>query len=554
MSPLENLLNQVSYTNRRRVKDDIKAVMERYKSLLPRIAKFVQNNGTESKVISLNGTVPITYSGVQYNIPLEVFIVERYPLSPPKAFLRPTSNMTVKPNHRHADLQGCIYLPYLHEWKQESNLIGLLEICSTVFSFDPPLFSKPTGPSAAVNPPSSSTAASGAAVHGRPSLTEYNPASTTYAQPVVSGSLYPTSTTATTAVAANTTNYSTYNPNTTNYNNYNYNATTSTYPNNGTMSANGGNNAVNLAYGVSSTTSQPHSTQTSNKISETEKHENLLLEVTSKIQQEIYRHQEQLKKDIDNEFSNQRYLEKSSKQLHQTKDEYIALIEQLQDGIINMNEKTKQLNEWDNNESSKEKNDLEDFIFSYDDLSNQIIKLNSECNAIDDIFYFLQKSLVNKKIDCNTFLRESRQLSRKQFLFKSHLLKIQNQLSMMIPPPPVPNNINHSPNGVGTPPYLIGPNGSGTTSPQMTLVGQSPQVHPHTMVHPSMTVASQQQIQSQYPGMSTPTSGPYIHGINQHATNRTQQPTMLPNVPQINAVPIQTNPAVNNNYAYYNYK
>lgn len=40
MSPLENLLNQVSYTNRRRVKDDIKAVMERYKSLLPRIAKF----------------------------------------------------------------------------------------------------------------------------------------------------------------------------------------------------------------------------------------------------------------------------------------------------------------------------------------------------------------------------------------------------------------------------------------------------------------------------------------------------------------------------------
>lgn len=455
--------------------------------------------------------------------------------------------MTVKPNHRHADLQGCIYLPYLHEWKQESNLIGLLEICSTVFSFDPPLFSKPTGPSAAVNPPSSSTAA--AAVHGRPSLTEYNPTSTTYAQPVVHGSMYATATPATAAGAANTTNYT---PNTTtNYNYNNYNPTTSTYPNNSTITANGNSNA---AYGVPQATSL-HSTQTSNKISETEKHENLLLEVTSKIQQEIYRHQEQLKKDIDNEFSNQRYLEKSSNQLHQTKDEYITLIEQLQEGIININEKTKQLNEWDNNESSKEKNDLEDFIFSYDDLSNQIIKLNSECNAIDDIFYFLQKSLVNKKIDCNTFLRESRQLSRKQFLFKSHLLKIQNQLSMMIPPPPVPNNINHSPNGVGTPPYLIGPNGSGTTSPQMMLVGQSPQVHQHTMVHPSMTVASQQQIQSQYPGLSTPTSGPYIHGMNQHATNRTQQPTMLPNVPQINSVPIQANPpANNNNYAYYNYK
>lgn len=44
MSPLENLLNQVSYKNRRRVKDDIKGAMDNYKSLLPKISQYSKRN------------------------------------------------------------------------------------------------------------------------------------------------------------------------------------------------------------------------------------------------------------------------------------------------------------------------------------------------------------------------------------------------------------------------------------------------------------------------------------------------------------------------------
>ena len=72
------------------------------------------------------------------------------------------SDMTIKSNHRHVDMQGLVFLPYLHEWKQDSNLVGLVEITSNVFSIEPPLFSKPAASAVtpAVTYPSYSNTAS----------------------------------------------------------------------------------------------------------------------------------------------------------------------------------------------------------------------------------------------------------------------------------------------------------------------------------------------------------------------------------------------------------
>lgn len=63
MGPVDVLLNQVQYTNRKRIKDDLKVLNDQYKSLLPRIVEYVFNNGSKTKVISLLGTVPIYYQG-----------------------------------------------------------------------------------------------------------------------------------------------------------------------------------------------------------------------------------------------------------------------------------------------------------------------------------------------------------------------------------------------------------------------------------------------------------------------------------------------------------
>ena len=76
--------------------------------------------------------------------------------------------MTVKANHRHVSPDGLCYLPYLAEWTVNSNLNGLVEIASSVFSIEPPLFTKPPGgsvasPTSTVASPSSARSAYGAA-------------------------------------------------------------------------------------------------------------------------------------------------------------------------------------------------------------------------------------------------------------------------------------------------------------------------------------------------------------------------------------------------------
>lgn len=51
---------------------------------------IAHNDGTMSTLLNLEGTIPIFYRGNQYNIPVEFWVVEAYPMSPPVCFVRPT--------------------------------------------------------------------------------------------------------------------------------------------------------------------------------------------------------------------------------------------------------------------------------------------------------------------------------------------------------------------------------------------------------------------------------------------------------------------------------
>jgi hypothetical protein len=87
-TPLDTFLNQVHYRDRSRVKNDVKAVMDQHKSLLPHLSNYgneiqfffvfflnllssvvsvAQANGPVVRVIALSGTIPITYAGNQVN-------------------------------------------------------------------------------------------------------------------------------------------------------------------------------------------------------------------------------------------------------------------------------------------------------------------------------------------------------------------------------------------------------------------------------------------------------------------------------------------------------
>lgn len=61
--------------------------------------------------------------------------------------------MTIKSNHKHVDIEGLVFLPYLHDWKLESNLVSLISFACKAFSAEPPLFAKPKNPLPTPPPP-----------------------------------------------------------------------------------------------------------------------------------------------------------------------------------------------------------------------------------------------------------------------------------------------------------------------------------------------------------------------------------------------------------------
>lgn len=76
---------------------------DQVRSLIPKIERLIHNNGMESELLVLAGTVPILHKGRQYNIPVEIYISEPYPDAPPRCYVRPTRDMEISPGHKHVD-------------------------------------------------------------------------------------------------------------------------------------------------------------------------------------------------------------------------------------------------------------------------------------------------------------------------------------------------------------------------------------------------------------------------------------------------------------------
>lgn len=58
------------------------------------------------ELLLAEGTVPMYYQGVKYNIPVAVWLPERYPLAPPLVYVVPTPDMVIKPRHTFVDASG----------------------------------------------------------------------------------------------------------------------------------------------------------------------------------------------------------------------------------------------------------------------------------------------------------------------------------------------------------------------------------------------------------------------------------------------------------------
>jgi hypothetical protein len=54
------------------------------------VASAVANNGTESTLLCLCGTIPTVFSGVTYQTPVKIWMPQAFPAEPPMCYVEPT--------------------------------------------------------------------------------------------------------------------------------------------------------------------------------------------------------------------------------------------------------------------------------------------------------------------------------------------------------------------------------------------------------------------------------------------------------------------------------
>ncbi|GMY22838.1 protein ELC-like [Fagus crenata] len=125
------------------IRQHLVALTSSYPSLDPKTATFTHNDGRSVNLLQAEGTIPMTFQGVTYNIPVIIWLMDSYPRHPPCVYVNPTRDMIIKRPHPHVNPSGLVSIPYLHNWiYPSSNLVDLVRNLGLHFSRDPPLYSQ----------------------------------------------------------------------------------------------------------------------------------------------------------------------------------------------------------------------------------------------------------------------------------------------------------------------------------------------------------------------------------------------------------------------------
>ncbi|CAH9090287.1 unnamed protein product [Cuscuta europaea] len=125
------------------IRQHLLALIEAYPSLQPKTGIFTHNDGRTVNLLQADGTVPMLFQGVTYNIPVIIWLMESYPRHPPLVFVNPTRDMIIKRPHPFVNPSGVVSIPFLQNWLYpSSNLVELARNLGHYFSRDPPLYSQ----------------------------------------------------------------------------------------------------------------------------------------------------------------------------------------------------------------------------------------------------------------------------------------------------------------------------------------------------------------------------------------------------------------------------
>lgn len=382
---IQQILQECRYMQIPAAKADATNVMSHYSDLKPNRELFSFNNGTQKYLLCLSGTIPVSYRGTVYNIPVAMYLLDNHPVAAPYCYVKPTATMQVRPG-RNVDANGRIYLPYLSEWKQHSHdLTGLVQIMSVVFSEQPPVVSTSASTSyQGPNPPYP------VAAHGYPRgppSTNYQPTNLPYPSPNQSHLPYPT---------AQQMNY----PGNTPYPRATHNQTLTPYPPN-----------------MSSQQQIPD--------------DMMKASLKSAVNDKLKRRMKDACSQANTELSTLKQTENDLRGRQEKLKDIVSKLEKelvLVDSNIDiLCEKNKEMeNKINEAQGKQEELDVDEVVFPATPLYKQILESFAEEQAIEDTIFYLGEALRKGSVDLESFLKHVRSLSRQQFILASTIKKARS--------------------------------------------------------------------------------------------------------------------------------
>ncbi|KAF4032393.1 Vps23 core domain [Phytophthora infestans] len=376
VSNLDQILSSLQcYPQSSRVRGDVYNLLGQIPSLQPNCGTFAHNDGTTSTLLNLEGTIPIFYRGNQYNIPVEFWIVETYPMAPPVCFVRPTADMMVKPGHPHVTSDGYVKIPYTSDWRPDFTMLELVAHMCSIFGNMPPVFRRPAAsrPQSRVNGGASAASSGTGGYFQQGSYAQSHPP-----QP-------------------------------------------SPYYSSQFQSHSRQESEENSLFGASQQSLGASSLSNSgvyasNEARPEERAAALKVEVTGKIQMQLEKTFKRVRDDIDLQFEHEVQLTQSRENVERGLQSLRFLRDDIARAKSVVETQDTEVTAWLEENEGKDTVDPDTILVEGDALSKQMIKTLAEHYAMEDALYYMDRALSNDEMELAVFLKEVRRLARKQFM------------------------------------------------------------------------------------------------------------------------------------------
>ncbi|XP_012257271.2 tumor susceptibility gene 101 protein [Athalia rosae] len=400
------------YQNPDLTQRDVVNVLGQYFALQYKVEPYVFNDGTRKDLFNLQGTIPVTYKGNVYNIPICIWLMDTHPHNAPICYVKPTANMNIKVSI-FVDHNGKIYLPYLHEWvPMKSDLVGLLHIMRVTFGDQPPVYAKPVPDFNQIpNPypvqPFMPTPSGGASTGGfppYPTSGQYGRGSNVYPP-------YPTT-------GSSGLPYPSYSP----------------YPG-------GTSNHPSAVYPGSYPPPYSPATQpaprtptggagSTDTISEEHIRDSLLSAVGDKLRRRLREQLSQGEAELETLRRTEQELVTGSARLDELLNKLNKEKSELEKNISILQDKETELEREIGKLSDNPTIDVDEAVTTIAPLFKQMLDLFAEEAAIEDAIYYLGEGLRRGVIDLEVFLKQVRHLSRRQFMLRALMLRCRQKAGL----------------------------------------------------------------------------------------------------------------------------